>query len=182
MTSSIPITQSSGSIIDSSFPQLSFFEINLSQIILATTSTPSVLLDVPNSTSPLTSPILLTLSPPHSTPTSPHFDFPQLDTPSISTISSPEIATPIPTSISSSLDPLIYTPPIIISPISVEVTISQYEPEPMVTIHEGTISTIEEMENFGKDTVVSLRKYFWSRKEKVVVKKGAKRRREGTIK
>ena len=45
-----------------------------------------------------------------------------------------------------------------------------------------TISTKEEMANFGEDVVVYLGKYFWSRKEKVVVKKGAKRTREGTVK
>ena len=38
------------------------------------------------------------------------------------------------------------------------------------------------MEDFGVDAVVSLGKYFWSRKDKAVVKKGAKRTREGTVK
>ena len=64
-------------------------------------------------------------------------------------------------------------PPIIISPLSVEVPISQSQPDPSVTVQEGTISTTEEMDDFGKDAVVSLGNYFWSRKEKVVVKKGA---------
>ena len=51
-----------------------------------------------------------------------------------------------------------------------------------MTVREGTISTIEEMENFGEDAVVSLGKYFWSRKYKSIVNKGAKRTREGTAK
>ena len=38
------------------------------------------------------------------------------------------------------------------------------------------------MADFGEDAVVSLGQYFWSRKEKVVVKKGSKRSREGTFK
>ena len=164
MKSSIATTQSCASIIDSSFPQFSFPEINLSRIILDATSTSYVLIDLPRSTFPSTSPILLTSSAPHSTPTSPHPVFPQLDIPSISVISSREISTPTPTSILSSLSPIIPTPPITISPISVEIPnphTSQYEP--IVTI-QGVISTTEEMEAFGKDAVVSLGKYFWSRK------------------
>ena len=52
---------------------------------------------------------------------------------------------------------------------------------PSVIIHEGTISTTDEMADFGEDAVISLGQYFWSRKEKVVVKKGTKRSREGTL-
>ena len=63
-----------------------------------------------------------------------------------------------------------------------EVLVSQSQPEPLVTVEEGTISTTEEMAYFGKDVVVSLGNYFWSRKEKFVVRKGAKRTREGTVK
>ena len=49
-------------------------------------------------------------------------------------------------------------------------------------IPEETISAIDEMVDFSEDAVVSLGKYFWCRKEKVVVKKGSKRSREGTFK
>ena len=63
-----------------------------------------------------------------------------------------------------------------------KISISQSQLEPLVTVQEGTISTVEEMEDFGEDAVVSLGKYFWSRKEKVVVKKGGKGTREGTVK
>ena len=55
-------------------------------------------------------------------------------------------------------------------------------PETLVAIHEGTISTTEEMSDFGEGAVVSPGQYFWSRKEKGVVKKGSKRSREGTFK
>ena len=137
-------------------------------------------MDVPRSTYPSTSPILSTSSTPHTTPTSPHSDFPQLDIPSIFTISYLEIAITIPTYIPSSLAPISSTPPIIISPLSVEVPISQSQPKPLVSVQEGTISTTDEMTDFGEDIVVSLRKYFWNKKEKSVVKKGAKRTRERT--
>ena len=123
------------------FPNYLFSKINLSRIILATTSTPLVLIDVPSSTSPLTSPILSTSSTPHTTPTSPHSDFPQLDIPSIFTISYLEIAITIPTYIPSSLAPFYSTPPILVSPLSVKIPISQTQPEPQVIVQEGTIST-----------------------------------------
>ena len=38
------------------------------------------------------------------------------------------------------------------------------------------------MADFGEDVVVSLGKYFWSNKDKEVMKKGTKRMREGTNK
>ena len=38
------------------------------------------------------------------------------------------------------------------------------------------------MEGFRKDVVVSLGKYFWSRKDKAIINKGAKRTREGAFK
>ena len=38
------------------------------------------------------------------------------------------------------------------------------------------------MEDFGEDVVVSLEKYFWSRKDKEVIKKGTKRTKEGIVK
>ena len=38
------------------------------------------------------------------------------------------------------------------------------------------------MEDFGEDAVVSLGKYFWSKKDKAILKKGSKRTRDGTLK
>ena len=161
MTSSITTTQLSGIIFYSSFPQLYFPGINLSQILSATTSTPSVLIEVSGSISPSISPILSTSPELHTTPTSPHSVFPQLGTP-ISTISYLETLASILTPISSSLAPLIPTPPIIISPISVEIPNPQTsQHEPLVTVQEGTISTIEDMVDFGEDAVVSLGKYLF---------------------
>ena len=81
MTSSIPTTQFSGSIIDSSFPKLYFSEINLSQILSATTITSSVLIEAPRSIYPPITPIPSTSSGHQSTPTSPNSFFPQLDIP-----------------------------------------------------------------------------------------------------
>ena len=60
-------------------------------------------------------------------------------------------------------------------------TLDASQPAPIVTISKGTISIAEEGDDFGDDAVVSLGEYFWSRKEKVLVKKGSKRSREGTF-
>ena len=38
------------------------------------------------------------------------------------------------------------------------------------------------MENFGEDVVLSLGKYFWSKKDKAILKKSSKRTREGRLK
>lgn len=38
------------------------------------------------------------------------------------------------------------------------------------------------MADFDEDAVVSLEEYFWGKKKKTLVKKGAKRIREGTVK
>ena len=38
------------------------------------------------------------------------------------------------------------------------------------------------MADFGEDAVVSLRKYFWSKKDKAILKKVSKRTIEGTLK
>ena len=38
------------------------------------------------------------------------------------------------------------------------------------------------MTYFGEDDFVSLGKYFWSKKDKAVMKKGTKRTRKGTVK
>ena len=56
------------------------------------------------------------------------------------------------------------------------------QPAPLVSVHEGTISTTYEMVDFGEDVVVSLGQYLWSIKKKFVVKKGSKRSREWTFK
>ena len=75
---------------------------------------------------------------------------------SISSIFIPEITMPIPTSVVSQLVPL-------------------------VTVSEVETPTEEDITYFGDDAVVSLWDYFCSRSKKVVVKKGCKRTREGTL-
>ena len=70
----------------------------------------------------------------------------------------------------------------IISPINVEIPISQSQPNPLVTPQHETISTSEEMAYICEDVVVSLGKYFWSRKDKEVIKNGTKRTKEGIVK
>ena len=69
-----------------------------------------------------------------------------------------------------------------ISPIIVEVLVSQTQPEPSTSPQEEILLDSEEMSDFGEDVVVSLGKYFWSKKEKAIIKKGTKRTREGTLK
>ena len=124
MTYSIPNTQISKNMFDSSFYQFSFSELNLSPILEATTSTPMVLVDVPNPTSPLTSYILSTPFLSHKTPTSLPPHLPQINIPSVSTIPSPQIHILILTS-SSYIAPIFPTSPMIITPISVEIPVSQ---------------------------------------------------------
>ena len=70
----------------------------------------------------------------------------------------------------------------VVSPISVEILVSQSQSNPLVTLQQETLSASEGMEDFGQDVVVSFGKYFWSKKDKAIMKKGTKRTREGTIK
>ena len=72
-------------------------------------------------------------------------------------------------------------PPTTLAPLTMKIpTPKTPQPTPLVTIHEGTISTVDEMADFGEDAVVSLGQYFLSRKERAVIKKGTKRSREET--
>ena len=52
----------------------------------------------------------------------------------------------------------------------------------MVTRQQEAISASKGMANFGEDVVVSMGKYFWSKKDKAMMKKGTNRTREGIIK
>ena len=82
----------------------------------------------------------------------------------------------VPISIISTPPSIISTPSTTIPSVSMEIpTPKNSHPAPIVEILEGTISTTYEMVDFGEDAVVSLGKYFWSRKEKDVIKKGSKR-------
>ena len=55
------------------------------------------------------------------------------------------------------------------------------QPAPIVAILEKTLSTTEDIANFGEYVFISFEQYFWRRKDKVVVRKGSKRSREGTF-
>ena len=52
---------------------------------------------------------------------------------------------------------------------------------PLVTVSKVATPTEEDITYFGDDAAVSLWDYFWSRSKRVVVKKGSKRTREGTL-
>ena len=55
------------------------------------------------------------------------------------------------------------------------------QPVSLVTVSEVSTLIGDHISDFGDDAVVSLGENFQSRKEKVVVKKGTKRSREGTL-
>ena len=86
----------SENIFRSSFSQFLFSELNLSLSLEATTRNPMVLVYVPSSTSPLTSYIISNPLPPYNTIIYLPSYLPQINTPSISTIPSLQIHTPIP--------------------------------------------------------------------------------------
>ena len=44
------------------------------------------------------------------------------------------------------------------------------------------MSSTEEITDFGEDAVVCLGKYYWSKKQKGILKKGSNRTREGMFK
>ena len=65
-----------------------------------------------------------------------------------------------------------------ILPLSIDIPLYQTQTDPLVTIHKQSISSSEVIADFGEDAVVSFDKYYWSKKDKDVVKRGAKRARE----
>ena len=104
-----------------------------------------------------------------------------METPSISTITSSQTKTPIPTS-STFLVSIFPTSTLDIYPLDVEIPVSQSEPQSSTSTQKEALSATEDMEYFGEDAVVSLGKYFWIKKDKEILKKGSKRTREGTLK
>ena len=69
-----------------------------------------------------------------------------------------------------------------ISSLNTEIPLSQTETDPLVTTQQQTISPPEGMEYFGEDVVVYIGKYYWSKKDKYVIKRGDKRTREDSTK
>ena len=141
----------------------------------ATTSTPAVLVDSPIHTS---SPLL---SPPHPISTSPLSQPPHIDIPSISITLSSKVDTITP-NFSSSRTISSLTSPMNIPPLNTEIPLSQTEANPLVNTQQQTISPREGIAYFGEDVVVCMGKYYWSKKDKVVFKRGANRTKEGSTK
>ena len=74
------------------------------------------------------------------------------------------------------------TPSISITQITIPIpTHIVSQPVPLVTASEMSTPTVEATEKFGEDAMVSIGEYFSSKSKKVVVKKGYKRAREGTL-
>ena len=69
-----------------------------------------------------------------------------------------------------------------ISSLSIDIPLNQSQTDSLVIIHQHTISSSKVMAYFGEDVVVSMGKYYWSKKDKAVVKRGAKKAREGWAK
>ena len=67
--------------------------------------------------------------------------------------------------------------PMDISPLSIDIPTNQMQSDSFVTIHHEINSSSEVIEDFGEDVVVSMGKYYWSKKDKAVVKRGAKKAR-----
>ena len=67
-----------------------------------------------------------------------------------------------------------------IVPVSIDIPFNQTQSDPLVSIHQQSISSSEVIEYFGEDVVVSFGKYYWNKKYKVVVKRGAKRARQSS--
>ena len=59
---------------------------------------------------------------------------------------------------------------------------SQSQPQSTRSPQKKVVSSTEEIADFGEDTVVILGNYFWSKKQKAILKKVLKRTREGIIK
>ena len=60
-------------------------------------------------------------------------------------------------------------------PLSIQISLKQTQTDPLVTVQHQTTSSSKVMADFGEDVVVSMGKYCWRRKDKDVVKRGAKR-------
>ena len=67
-----------------------------------------------------------------------------------------------------------------IVPVSIDIPLNQTQSDPLVSVHQQIISSFEVITDFGEDAVISFGKYYWSKKDKVVVKRGAKRGRESS--
>ena len=69
-----------------------------------------------------------------------------------------------------------------ILPLSIDIPLNQTQTDPLVTIHQQSISSSKVIAYFGEDAIVLFGKYYWSKKDNAVVKRGAKRARESSAK
>ena len=67
-----------------------------------------------------------------------------------------------------------------ILPLSIGIPLNQTQTDPLISIYQQSISSSKFMAYFGEDVVVSFGKYYWSKKDKVVVKRGGKRSKESS--
>ena len=63
-------------------------------------------------------------------------------------------------------------------PVSMDIPLNQMQSDPLVSVHQQSISSSKVIVDFGEDAVVSFGKYYWSKKDKAMVKRGAMRDRE----
>ena len=180
-TSSVLDSHFSGDLFHALFLQSSFSHVDLKPILDDTSRDPLVSSELPNDTPPPSPHVSTIRHTSQNLTTSSCIPFFQVETPSISTIPSSQTKTPIPTS-STFLVSIFLTSTLDISPLDVEIPVSQSEPQSSTSTQKEALSTTEDMEDFGEDAVVSLGKYFWSKKDKAILKKGSKRTREGTLK
>ena len=175
------LSQFSGDIFYPLFSNSSFSHVDLKPIVEETCEDPLVSAELASDTTPPSSFVLLT---PHTSKpptTSFRIPFSQVKNPSVATIPSAETKSSIPPSSTSLIS--IFSPSALdISPINVEIPVSQLEPQSTSSPEKEVVSSTEEIAYFGEDGVVCLGKYYWSKKQKAILKKGSKRTREGLLK
>ena len=67
-----------------------------------------------------------------------------------------------------------------IAPLRIDIPTNQMETDLLVTIQYEMNSSLEVIAYFREDAVVSMGKYYWSKKDKAVVKRGSKKARHGS--
>ena len=72
--------------------------------------------------------------------------------------------------------------PMNIPPLGIQIPLKQTQMDPLVTVQHQTTSSSEVMVDFWEDTMVSMGKYYWRKRDKVVLKRGFKRARESSSK
>ena len=150
------------SMLGLSCSQVNFFEVNLSSINGATISMPTFSVNSLVDTCP----------------TSLNPQLFEDDIPSISMGISGKEDLPM-SSFITSLTFTSVSSPMDIAPLMIDIPINQIETDSLVTIQPKMNSSSEVIADFGEDAVVSMGKYYWSKKDKPVVKRGSNKARHG---